>query len=998
MNKNIRRNGILSVSVVLLVLLVVPSAAAASDWTPIGPAGEYVRDFAVSPEYPDDLEIIFLDNDQQPATVYITHDGGASWTGFNIAGKNGVFNDVGYGSSPDTIHLAGANGAGFISSYDGGVTWVEHSPQVQVPGLGGYLGAHDACFMGDFVAMCGNFWAGISRDGAQTVTTITQNATNGLPSGSFLSIELSPNFEQDNLILVGTNTHEVYRSEDGGATWSWSGAGLPPTSNQAGTGYIEDLLFSPAFTQDHTVFAYSHTHGIYKSTDAGVTWRSAFPGAYNRFGEMAASPNYITDGTIFYSGYVPSQGGYGAYVSRDRGESWTKLDETGLPPEDYPLGPIAPSPAYASDNRVFLGTYADGLYSAQLTPQYPVPVLQDDAYVTDEDQVLTVDAPGVIGNDENMDGASIATVTVPSHGSLTLNADGSFIYSPESDYYGTDSFTYSASSGSGDSNEATVTITINPVNDAPAAENDAYSTDEEIALTVPSPGVLANDADPEGSSLTAAVSTPPGHGTLILNPDGSFTYTPDENYAGTDSFTYTASDGTTDSNEATVTITINPVNDAPAASDDTYTTSEGTPLSVPESGVLANDQDPDGDALTAVPADPAQHGTVALNSDGSFTYTPDPGFSGTDTFTYRASDGTADSNVATVTVTVIAVNHPPAATDDVCTLEQDTTHTEPVPGVLANDNDPDGDGLTAVLETDVSHGNLALSNTGSFTYTPAAGWSGTDTFTYRAFDGDLYSGAATVTITVTEAVNNPPVIASVTVPTDPRPLGSTVSVSGTFTDPDAGDSHTAIWTWDDGTTSEGSVASGTVTGSHVYADEAGIYTVALTVTDSKGAKETYTEEQYVVIYDPNAGFVTGGGWINSPAGAYADDPSLTGKATFGFVAKYHKGAKVPTGQTEFQFKAGDLNFHSSSYDWLVVAGARAQYKGVGTVNGAGDYGFMLSATDAALTPSTNTDRFRIKIWDRASGKMVYDNQMGAGDDAEPATAIGGGSIVIHAKK
>ncbi len=152
-----------------------------------------------------------------------------------------------------------------------------------------------------------------------------------------------------------------------------------------------------------------------------------------------------------------------------------------------------------------------------------------------------------------------------------------------------------------------------------------------------------------------------------------------------------------------------------------------------------------------------------------------------------------------------------------------------------------------------------------------------------------------------------------------------------------------------------------------------------------------------MVYDPSGGFVTGGGWINSPAGAYIADETLTGKANFGFVSKYKKGATAPTGKTEFQFKAGDLNFHSSSYDWLVIAGHKAMYKGTGTIDGAGNYGFQLSAVDASLTPSTDVDLFRIRMWDKDDGDaLVFDNKVSEPDpSADPATAIGGGSIVIH---
>jgi hypothetical protein len=152
----------------------------------------------------------------------------------------------------------------------------------------------------------------------------------------------------------------------------------------------------------------------------------------------------------------------------------------------------------------------------------------------------------------------------------------------------------------------------------------------------------------------------------------------------------------------------------------------------------------------------------------------------------------------------------------------------------------------------------------------------------------------------------------------------------------------------------------------------------------------------LAVYDPTGGFVTGGGWINSPAGAYVPDDTLTDKANFGFISKYKKGATVPTGQTQFRFKVADLNFYSDTYDWLVVAGPKAMYKGTGTINGEGNYGFMLSAIDEELTPSTDVDMFRIKIWDKDDGDaVVYDNQIGDADDADLTTAIGGGSIKIH---
>lgn len=248
--------------------------------------------------------------------------------------------------------------------------------------------------------------------------------------------------------------------------------------------------------------------------------------------------------------------------------------------------------------------------------------------------------------------------------------------------------------------------------------------------------------------------------------------------------------------------------------------------------------------------------------------------------------------------------------------------------------------------------------------------------------------------------NVPPVITSLSVSPALVPVNTQVTLSGAFTDAGTNDTHQASINWDDdagaqaGTVTETQgTGSGTVSGTRTYA-AAGIYAVSLTVTDDDTGSDTEVFE-YVVVYDPSAGFVTGGGWINSPAGAYAADPELTGKATFGFVSKYVKGATVPTGNTEFQFHAGSLNFSSTSYEWPVVQGSssKATYKGAGTVNGAGGYGFLLSAIDGS------PDKFRIKIW-QLGGSVIYDNNVGggAGDNADPVTSIAAGSIVIHVPK
>src|SRR5216117_1951587 len=397
-----------------------------------------------------------------------------------------------------------------------------------------------------------------------------------------------------------------------------------------------------------------------------------------------------------------------------------------------------------------------------VTPVNDAPVAaNDDSYTTPEDTQLTVSAPGVLANDTAVDGDTLSAVLVggPSHGTLTLNSDGSLVYMPALNFNGTDSFTYKSSDGQAQSGVATVTITVTPVNDAPlAANDDSYTTPEDTQLTVSAPGVLANDSDVDGDTLSAVLVTGPTHGTLTLNGDGSLVYMPAANFNGTDSFTYKASDGQAQSGVTTVTITVTPVNDAPvAANDDSYTTPEDTQLTVSAPGVLANDSDVDGDALSVVLVSNPTHGTLTLNGDGSLVYMPALNFNGTDSFTYKASDGQAQSDVATVTITVTPANDAPvAANDDSYTTPEDTQLTVSVPGVLANDSDVDGDALSAVLVSNPSHGTLTLNSDGSLVYMPALNFNGTDSFTYKASDGQAQSGVATVTITVTP-VNDAPV-------------------------------------------------------------------------------------------------------------------------------------------------------------------------------------------------------------------------------------------------
>ena len=256
--------------------------------------------------------------------------------------------------------------------------------------------------------------------------------------------------------------------------------------------------------------------------------------------------------------------------------------------------------------------------------------------------------------------------------------------------------------------------------------------------------------------------------------------------------------------------------------------------------------------------------------------------------------------------------------------------------------------------------------------------------------------------TVIVQTNSPPSVAITGPPSGTVvAVGSPLAFTGTFTDAEAGDTHIATWQFGSltipGTVTEGA-GSGSVTDTFAFASP-GVYTVSLTVTDDNGGSGTATTVDdlpaFVVVYDPNGGYVTGGGWFTSAPGSFAADPAITGKASFGFVAKYQKGASLPSGQTEFQFQVADLNFHSTSYDWLVCGGPKCQFKGHGTINGVGGYSFLLTAIDGQLPGGGGQDKLRMKIWVTLTGQVVYDNQVGADDFTDPTTVIGGGSIVIH---
>ena len=448
------------------------------------------------------------------------------------------------------------------------------------------------------------------------------------------------------------------------------------------------------------------------------------------------------------------------------------------------------------------------------------PVAVDDTASTTEDAPVTIP---VLANDSDVDGDDLTVTSASSpDGSVVINPDGTITFTPNANFNGVTTITYTISDGNGGTDTATVTLTVVPANDPPVARDDTATVTEDAPATI---DVLGNDNDPEGDPLTVTEASSPD-GTVTINPDGTLTFTPNANFNGTTTITYTISDGNGGFDTATVTVSVTPVNDAPVAVDDTASTTEDAPVTIP---VLANDSDVDGDDLTVTSAS-SPDGSVVINPDGTITFTPNANFNGVTTITYTISDGNGGTDTATVTLTVVPANDPPVARDDTATVTEDAPATI---DVLGNDNDPEGDPLT-VTEASSPDGTVTINPDGTLTFTPNANFNGTTTITYTISDGNGGFDTATVTVSVTP-VNDAPVDGNETAIATDRPV--TVDVLANATDPD-GDPLSVT----DATVDFGSVVinpDGTLTYTPPPGFE-GTATVTYVVSDGNGGTVTST--------------------------------------------------------------------------------------------------------------------------------------------------------------
>jgi sorbitol-specific phosphotransferase system component IIBC len=388
--------------------------------------------------------------------------------------------------------------------------------------------------------------------------------------------------------------------------------------------------------------------------------------------------------------------------------------------------------------------------SLTINPVNDAPVAVNDAAATDEDTAVTID---ILANDFDVDGdtLTVTAVTTPTNGIVVLNGDGSITYTPDPDYNGADSVSYTIIDGNGGSDTAIVTIAVNPVNDPPVAVDDTTVTNEDTPVNI---DVLSNDIEVDGDTLTVESVTQPANGAAVIQLDNTIVYTPTTNFNGVDTFTYTINDGNGSMDTATVTVTVQPVNDAPVAVADAVVTAEDTAVTI---DVLANDSDVDGDSLTVTNVTSPTSGVVVINPDNTITYTPTADYEGTDSFVYTISDGNGGTDTALVTTTITSENDNPVAVDDDVKTDEDTAVTILV---LNNDFDVDGDSLIVTTVTTPTNGTAVINLDNTVTYTPTANYNGPDSFVYTVSDGDAPltggSDSATVTITV-EPVNDAPV-------------------------------------------------------------------------------------------------------------------------------------------------------------------------------------------------------------------------------------------------
>jgi hypothetical protein len=652
------------------------------------------------------------------------------------------------------------------------------------------------------------------------------------------------------------------------------------------------------------------------------------------------------------------------------------------------------------------------LFDVQSFENHP-PVAANQAVTTAQDTAKSITLSATDADGQTL---TYSVVSQPAHGSLS-GTPPQLTYTPTHGYYGADSFTFKANDGQADSNIATVSITVTHVNHAPVANAQSRTLNQGSSTAVTLTG-----SDSDNDPLTFRATSSPAHGALSGTPP-NLTYTPAQNFYGSDSFTFVANDGTVDSPPATVSITVSHVNHPPVAAGQSVQTNEDTAAAISLSAT-----DVDSDPLTySVLTSPA-HGTLSGTAP-NLTYTPAAHFFGSDSFTFRANDGSANSNTATVQITVVHVNHPPVAAGKSLETNEDTAAA-----ILLSATDPDSDPLTYSVLASPTHGTLS-GTTPNLTYTPAAHFFGSDSFTFRANDGSANSNTATVQITVVH-VNHPPVAAGQSVQTN-EDTAAAILLSATDADSDpltysvltspthgtlSGAAPTLTYTpaahffGTDSFTfkaNDGSANSNTGTiqitvlhvnhpptanGQNVSLDEDTTAAMSLTGSDPDGDAITFS-----IVVPPAHGTLTG----SAPNVVYTPAPDYFGTDSFAFrtndgSANSQNGVvnltvrpvndpptvQISTPSSGAQFDAGDtVHIVATASD---IDGTIATFRLL--VNGA-------VVSEQLQTSSATFDLLDVAAGDHSISAVVIDNEGASGASAQvPITARsqGNGPVQVNA--
>ncbi|MES2819819.1 MAG: retention module-containing protein, partial [Pseudomonadota bacterium] len=541
----------------------------------------------------------------------------------------------------------------------------------------------------------------------------------------------------------------------------------------------------------------------------------------------------------------PGAGGAGGAGGGGGSSSVVVLDATGQS--------VDPTIGYETAGLASASDTSDELTGAPETALLNIaPNSNDLSLTTEEDSAVS---GRVEATDANGDTLTFSLTNAPLNGTLVLNTlTGDFTYTPNPDFNGDDSFTLTIDDGQGGVSQSLVTITVAPINDVPLAADDSLQVQEDGVIS----GNLADNDSPSGDGGNLwTLGSQAANGTAVVNPDGTFSYTPNPDFNGTDSFTYSITDANGDISTATVNIRVVALNDVPVAVDDVLSAVEDSVLS----GSLAGNDSPSGDGGNVwALGSQAANGTAVVNADGTFSYTPNPNFNGTDSFTYSITDANGDVSTATVTLNVAALDDVPVAVNDAASVTQDSV----LNGSLAGNDTASGDGGNVwALGNAPSNGTVVVNANGTFSYTPDAGFSGSDSFTYTLTDADGDSVTATASITVNPnlPVNTPPVAVADTASTsEDTPV--TINVLGNDSDANG----------DPLTVTAASAANGTVLinvdGTLSYTPNTGFTgndSISYSISDGQGGSASST-----VAVTVGAGVP-----VNSPPVAVADTASTS---------------------------------------------------------------------------------------------------------------------------